>query len=398
MSNGQDLTGLTALVTGATSGIGRAAAAELARHGAEVIVHGRDATRGSDVVDAIAADGGKARFIAADLTRPAELDGLVEQAGRVDILVNNAGIAWFGPTSELDVPGFDTLFTANVRPAYFLTAALAPAMAARGSGCIINVGSMAGEVGMPGGAAYSATKAALNAMTRSWTAEFSPAGVRVNTVASGPVYTDIQPASTTEAVGATTVLARAAQPAEIANVIAFLASPAASYVTGAVIAADGGRTAVLGHSHRTRIERKSRAVHEAENKKVALAFFENLSAGKIDAALDLVADDLDWWLAGKPEQFALAGPKTRQQFAEMLTTIEKGMPNGIRLTITGITAEDDRVAVEMNADGVSAAGQEYHNQYHDLLVIRDGKIHVGKEYLDTAHAREVIVKAALATG
>jgi len=387
MSNGQDLTGLTALVTGATSGIGRAAAAELARHGAEVIVHGRDATRGSDVV-----------FIAADLTRPAELDGLVEQAGRVDILVNNAGIAWFGPTSELDVPGFDALFTANVRPAYFLTAALAPAMAARGSGCIINVGSMAGQVGMPGGAAYGATKAALDAMTRSWTAEFSPAGVRVNTVASGPVYTDIQPASTTEAVGATTVLARAAQPAEIANVIAFLASPAASYVTGAVIAADGGRTAVLGHSHRTRIERKSRAVHEAENKKVALAFFKNLSAGKIDAALDLVADDLDWWLAGKPEQFALAGPKTRQQFAEMLTTIEKGMPNGIRLTITGITAEDDRVAVEMNADGVSAAGQEYHNQYHDLLVIRDGKIHVGKEYLDTAHAQEVIVKAALATG
>ena len=139
-------------------------------------------------------------------------------------------------------------------------------------------------------------------------------------------------------------------------------------------------------------------MHEAENKKVALAFFKNLSAGKIDAALDLVADDLDWWLAGKPEQFALAGPKTRQQFAEMLTTIEKGMPNGIRLTITGITAEDDRVAVEMNADGVSAAGQEYHNQYHDLLVIRDGKIHVGKEYLDTAHAQEVIVKAALATG
>ncbi|HEX3961859.1 MAG TPA: SDR family oxidoreductase [Trebonia sp.] len=245
MSNGQDLTGLTALVTGATSGIGRAAAAELARRGAEVIVHGRDAARGGDVVDAIAADGGKARFIAADLTRPAELDSLVEQAGTVDILVNNAGIAWFGPTSELDVPGFDALFTANVRPAYFLTAALAPAMAARGSGCIINVGSMAGEVGMPGGAAYSATKAALDAMTRSWTAEFSPAGVRVNTVASGPVYTDIQPVSTTEAVGATTVLARAAQPAEIANVIAFLASPAASYVTGAVIAADGGRTAVL---------------------------------------------------------------------------------------------------------------------------------------------------------
>jgi NAD(P)-dependent dehydrogenase (short-subunit alcohol dehydrogenase family) len=273
MSNGQDLTGLTALVTGATSGIGRAAAAELARHGAEVIVHGRDATRGGDVVDEIAADGGKARFIAADLTRPAELDSLVEQAGRVDILVNNAGTAWFGPTSELDVPGFDALFTANVRPAYFLTAALAPAMVARGSGCIINVGSMAGEVGMPGGAAYSATKAALDAMTRSWTAEFSPAGVRVNTVASGPVYTAIQPASVTEAVGATTVLARAAQPAEIASVIAFLASPAASYVTGAVIAADGGRTAVLAkgqpheHQHlRHQLRCRRRGGHRCQNR------------------------------------------------------------------------------------------------------------------------------------
>ena len=131
-----------------------------------------------------------------------------------------------------------------MRPAYFLTAAIAPAMVAQGSGCIINVGSMAGEVGMPGGAAYGATKAALDAFTRSWTAEYSPAGVRVVTVSSGPVYTPIQPDSVTDAVGATTVMGRGAQPAEIARVIAFLASPAASYVTGAIVAVDGGRTAV----------------------------------------------------------------------------------------------------------------------------------------------------------
>jgi NAD(P)-dependent dehydrogenase (short-subunit alcohol dehydrogenase family) len=142
------------------------------------------------------------------------------------------------------VTTFDRLFAANVRAPYFLVGALAPKMAARGSGTIINVGSMAGHIGMPGGAAYGATKAALAAMTRSWAAEFSPAGVRVNTVAAGPVYTAIQKPERTEAVGATTIMARAAQPAEIANVIVFLASPKASYITGAVFAADGGRTAI----------------------------------------------------------------------------------------------------------------------------------------------------------
>jgi hypothetical protein len=133
----------------------------------------------------------------------------------------------------------------------------------------------------------------------------------------------------------------------------------------------------------------------AENRKVALSFLENLSAGTIDAALELIADDVDWWLAGKPAQFALAGSKNKSQFAEMLSMIEKGMPNGIRLTITGVTADGDRVAVEMNADGVSATGKEYHNQYHDLLVVRDGQIHSGREYLDTAHAQDVIVGSAL---
>jgi NAD(P)-dependent dehydrogenase (short-subunit alcohol dehydrogenase family) len=172
------------------------------------------------------------------------VDELIEQAGPVDILVNNAGFSWFGPTEELDLATFEQLIVANVRAPYFLVATLAPAMVARGSGSIINIGSMAGQVGMPGGAAYGATKAALASMTRSWAAEFSPAGVRVNTVGAGPVYTAIQPPEVTEAVGATTIMARAAQPSEIASLIVFLASPKASYITGAVIAADGGRTAI----------------------------------------------------------------------------------------------------------------------------------------------------------
>src|ERR1700733_5193909 len=129
MDEQRDLEGVSALVTGASSGIGRAAAEELARHGAEVIVHGRDAGRGSAVVDRITAAGGKARFVAADLSDLAQLDDLAGQAGGGDVLGNNAGVSWFGPTGELDVATFDQLFAANVRAPFFLVAALAPRMA-----------------------------------------------------------------------------------------------------------------------------------------------------------------------------------------------------------------------------------------------------------------------------
>src|SRR4029453_2078418 len=113
-ANDSELHGQTALVTGATSGIGRAIALQLARQGAEVIVHGRDAGRGAETVDTITAAGGRARFVAADLSDPADLQRLVDSVGDVDVLINNAGFSWFGPTADLDVETFDAMFASNV--------------------------------------------------------------------------------------------------------------------------------------------------------------------------------------------------------------------------------------------------------------------------------------------
>jgi NAD(P)-dependent dehydrogenase (short-subunit alcohol dehydrogenase family) len=242
--NTQPVNESVALVTGATSGIGKAAAFALAEQGYQVIVHGRDAARGAETVKAIEDRGGRARFVAADLADPAGVAALVAEAGPVEVLVNNAGFSWFGPTDQLDDATFDALFAANVRGAYQLVAALAPAMARRGHGSIVSVDSMAGHVGLPGAAAYGATKAALTAMSRAWAAEFSPDGVRVNTIAPGPAYTGGADEDLIAGLGKTTLLGRAAQPEEIANVIAFLVSDKASYITGAVIPVDGGRTAI----------------------------------------------------------------------------------------------------------------------------------------------------------
>src|SRR5712671_1831679 len=127
------LEGERALVTGATSGIGRAVALQLARDGAEVLVHGRDVARGAETVEEITGAGGKASFVGADLSDAADVQRLAREVGDVDILINNAGIALFAPTAEFEVSAFDTMFASNVRAPFFLVAAFAPGMAARGT-------------------------------------------------------------------------------------------------------------------------------------------------------------------------------------------------------------------------------------------------------------------------
>ena len=127
------------------------------------------------------------------------------------------------------------------------------------------------------------------------------------------------------------------------------------------------------------------------NKKLVRSFFENFSAGQVEAALALLADNATWWAAGKPDKFVLAGTLSKPQFVERLNWLGARMPKGLRVTLTGFTAEGDRVAVEAESYGEMASGKIYNNQYHFLFEVRGGKIQAVREYLDTMHANEVLV-------
>ena len=241
----------TALITGGTSGIGRATADKLAQLGFHVLVVGRNAERGKKTVEEIRTAGGRADFIPSDLHDAATARAVAKRAlelggGHVDVLINNAGIYPFGPTQEMTEEQFDQVYSINVKAPYFLVAELAPLMASRGKGAIVNLSTMAADYGAPGMSLYGSSKAAINLLTKTWAAEYGPSGVRVNAVSPGPTRTEGTDAmgEGIEQLAAQAPAGRPATADEIAEAIVFLASDRASFIYGAKLAVDGGRTAV----------------------------------------------------------------------------------------------------------------------------------------------------------
>ena len=243
------LAGRTALVTGSTGGLGVAIATALAEEGAFVVVSGRDKKRGDKVVADIRSRGGQADFVAADIgAGEAEVRRLAEQAtaaagGRIDILVNNAALLLMPkPTADIDERELQEAFSVNVFAPFLLTGLLAPAMAERGTGAIVNIGSNTGLRGSAGSAVYSGNKAILHSFTKSWADEYGPSGVRVNAVAPGPISTE-RAKEFEEHVApmlARIPSRRMTTPEEVAASVVFMASDDAANIHGAILSVDGG--------------------------------------------------------------------------------------------------------------------------------------------------------------
>jgi 3-oxoacyl-[acyl-carrier protein] reductase len=244
-----NLKGKVAIVTGASKGIGAAIAEDLAREGASVVVNYSSSQQNAqEVVDRIKANGGSAKAVRADISKPAEarqlIDATLGEFGRADILVNNAGIYEFRPLPEVDEAHFHRMFDLNVKGLIFATQAAVKAFGENG-GAVVNISSMASLAATPNGSVYSATKAAVDSITRTLAAELGPKKILVNSVLPGPVETDgALSLSNWDEFSARLVqqtpLGRVGKPADIAKVVSFLASDDAGWITGQVIPVAGG--------------------------------------------------------------------------------------------------------------------------------------------------------------
>ena len=245
----------TALVTGASRGIGRATAAALARAGAHVLVHyGRSVQEAESLVSEIQSKGGRAKAISADLGTSNGAALLAEQVrsivgDRLDVLVLNAGISKAARIADYTVEDFDNLFATNVRSPFFLVQQLLPVLGEGSNIIAISSAVARAVVGNPGLEnpsilAYASTKGALEILVKNWAAIFGPRGIRVNAVAPGVIDTDMSNFTKTEAGREATLgmqaLKRIGKPEDIADVVAFVASDGARWITGASIAVDGG--------------------------------------------------------------------------------------------------------------------------------------------------------------
>lgn len=244
------LAGKKALVTGSSSGIGEAIARVLAASGAEVVVSGRDAARTQSVVDAITQAGGKAHAVTVDLAGSYDdLRRFVQEAaaalgGRIDLLVNNAGVYPVTSTEALPDADLEAILKINIRAPHVLVGEIVPGMVERGSGHIVNIGSWMGRIGTVNGAMYTASKAAIEQMTRNWAAEYGPRGVRVNTVAPGATLTpgNAEFSAVLDAMTGGTVAGRPVRPIDIAYGVRFLVSEEAAFIHGSILDIDGGMT------------------------------------------------------------------------------------------------------------------------------------------------------------
>ncbi|WP_435154525.1 SDR family NAD(P)-dependent oxidoreductase [Amycolatopsis sacchari] len=251
--NDAESRGEWALVTGSTSGVGRETALRLAEDGYSIVVCGRDRDRAAETRKAVESAGGRAADLVADFTDPASVRGFIAEMkeavgdGTVEVLINNAGGGMFSPTEDTTEEMFDAAFNLHVKAPYLLTAAFAPAMAQRGRGAIVNVGSLSTTAATAGTSAFQAAKGALMMLTKSWAAEYGPRGVRVNAVEPGYVLAPLNEHVRHMYGGylAGVPAGRGAEPGEVAEVIRFLVSPKASYVQGVTLPVDGGKNAVV---------------------------------------------------------------------------------------------------------------------------------------------------------